>query len=141
MITVFDADVLIPMILPASRSTHLFVRLTRAGHQVALSPPLLDEVADKLRTSERVRKWLKLPDKDIETFLTRLPIVCLMTLGNVIVEGGVKADPKDDKILAAAKESGAAYIVSEDRHLRNLREWEGTKIMNRVEFAAELDRL
>ena len=38
-------------------------------------------------------------------------------------------------------ESHAVYLISEDWHLRNLKEWQGIKIMNREEFAVELDRL
>ena len=63
------------------------------------------------------------------------------TPGLVTVVGAVKDDPKDDKILAAAKEAGASYLISEDRHLRKLKVWEGIQIMNRDEFTSELDRL
>jgi len=38
-------------------------------------------------------------------------------------------------------ESNAAYIVSEDRHLLGLKEYEGIAILNRDEFAAVLDHL
>lgn len=31
--------------------------------------------------------------------------------------------------------------VSEDKHLRSLKEWNGIRIMNRVDFLAMLDRL
>ena len=141
MIVVFDSDVLIPLILPASRSTRLLARLRSAGHKVALAPLILDEVADKLRTSKKLRKWLQLPDKDIEQFLSDLPRLCLLIPGQLTIAGAVPADPKDDKILGAAKESGAAYVISEDRHLRKLDVWEGIKIMKRDEFMAELNRL
>lgn len=58
MIVVFDTDVLIPMILPASRSARLFHRLRAAGHIVAASRPILDEVREKLLTDDEVRNWL-----------------------------------------------------------------------------------
>lgn len=141
MIVVFDTDVLIPMILPASRSARLFSRLRAAGHNVALSPQILVEVREKLLADEGVRDWLELPDEDLEAYLKDLPKLCLLTKGSVVIHGAVKDDPKDDKILAAAKESGATYLVSEDRHLRKLKEWEGIKILNRDECLAELDRL
>jgi len=44
-------------------------------------------------------------------------------------------------IIAAAIEANAEYIVSEDKHLLNLRSCRGIAIMNRDEFTAELDRL
>lgn len=129
MIVVFDTDVLIPMILPASRSAHLYARLLAAGHKVAISPAILEEVREKVLTDAGVRDWLELPDKDLETYLKDLPKLCVLTAGSVVVQGVVKDDPDDDKIIACAKESGASYIVSEDRHLRKLNRWEGNAVI------------
>lgn len=42
MKVVFDTDVRIPMILPASRSVRLFHRLRAAGHTSAFSERILD---------------------------------------------------------------------------------------------------
>lgn len=141
MIVVFDTDVLIPMILPSSRSARLFTRLRAGGHKVAISPQILEEVAEKLLTDDEVRAWLELPERDLRAFIEDLPTLCVLTRGTVTVHGVVKRDPDDDKILAAAKESGSTYIISEDRHLRRLYAWEGIKIMNRDAFRKELDRL
>jgi len=126
----------------ASRSTRLFLRLDAAGWKVAASPQILLELADKLHTKESLRTWLAVPDDQIEVFLneTILEIVSVVP-GYRQAHGAVKADPKDDIIIAAALESKASYIVSEDKHLLDLKEYQGIKIMNRDEFAAELDRL
>jgi putative PIN family toxin of toxin-antitoxin system len=141
MVVVFDSDVLIPLILPASRSTHLLDRLREASHRVAASPAILDEVSSKLRTKESLRKWLGLSDEEIEEFLAVMPLLLVVVPGIVQIEGAVPDDPDDDKIIAAAIEGQASYIISEDRHLLRLREWNGIKIMNRAEFNAKLDRL
>lgn len=90
---------------------------------------------------EDVRAWLDISDREIKLFLKDLPQYCRMTPGRFVVSGVVKADPKDDKILAAAKEAGASYIVTEDGHLLDLGNWKGIKIMTREDFRAELDRL
>lgn len=140
-VVVFDTNVLIPLILPASRSTRLFSRLEAAGWRVALSPQILAEVADKLRTREPLRRWLKGSDQEIEEFLAQLPTTVRLIPGNETAAGAVPADPKDDMIIAAAVESGASYIVSEDHHLRDLKEYQGIKILGLDEFTAELERL
>jgi predicted nucleic acid-binding protein len=44
-------------------------------------------------------------------------------------------------IIAAAVESGASYIVSEDHHLRDQKQYQGITILGIDEFKAELDRL
>lgn len=140
-IVVFDTNVLIPLILPASRSTRLFSRLQTAGWTVALSPQILAEVRDKTRNREPLRRWLKSSEQEIEQFLERLPEAVRVVLGSTVVEGAVPADPKDDMIIAAAVESGATYIVSEDHHLRDLKQYQGIMILGIDAFKAELDQL
>lgn len=48
------------------------------------------------------------------------------------------ADPDDNRVLEAALEGSADFIVTGDRHLLELREHEGTRIVTPVEFLAEL---
>lgn len=46
----------------------------------------------------------------------------------------VSRDVKDDKVLAAAKAAQASYVVSEDRDLLDLGEYEGIKIITAREY-------
>jgi len=46
----------------------------------------------------------------------------------------VKEDPSDNKFLECAIESRADYIVTGDKHLKRLNEFEGIKIINAREF-------
>ena len=141
-IVVFDSNVLIPLILSASLSTRLFYRLDAAGWELAATPQLLAEVADKLRTKQSLRKWLAATDDDIEDFIqVRLANMLTMKRGGRQAHGAVPTDPKDDMVIAAALEAAASYIISEDKHLLDLKEYQGVTIMNRDDFMAELDRL
>lgn len=144
LVVVCDANVLIPLSLPSgkSRSTRLLTRLKDAGHMVAISTEIFDEVAEKLRTKKSLRKWLAISGEDIEKFLEQLPAL----LGGWVKKLGkiprvVKADPDDDIIIATAVKAKASYIVTDDAHLLALGEYQGIKIMNRDEFLAELDQL
>ncbi len=94
-----------------------------------------------MRTKERLRQWLKLTDGDIEEFLAVLPSLLWMVPGNVKAEGIVTSDPADDKIIATAIEAGASFIVSQDKHLRDLGSYGSIAILSIEEFATELDRL
>jgi putative PIN family toxin of toxin-antitoxin system len=141
LVVVFDTSVLITLSIGASRATHLFARLKASGHRVAVSPQILAEVGEKMRSRPSLRKWLRLTDEEIEGFLHSLPKLMDVTAGVETAAGAVPADPKDDMIIAAAVESGATYIVSEDHHLRDLKEYEGIKILGIDDFKAELDRL
>ena len=55
--------------------------------------------------------------------------------------GAVVADPDDDVVVAAALESQAGYIVSEDHHLLKLGLYGEISILNRDAFHEELNRL
>ena len=141
-IVVFDSNVLIPAILPASLSTRLFDRMETANWIVAASPQLLAEVRDKLETKVSLQKWLGLSDDAITEFVdTTLPGKTRWIPGTTELPGAVPADPKDDMVIAAAVEAGASYLVTEDKHLLAIGDYEGIRILNRHDFATELDRL
>jgi len=94
-------------------------------------------------TKQSLRRWLELPDADIDEFIDQdLPAKTLPIAGHRQAHGAVPADPNDDIIIAAAAlEANAAYIVTEDKHLLELKKYRDIKILSREEFAAELDRL
>lgn len=142
MVVVCDTNVLIPLIIKASRSVRLFARLEAAGIPVILSPQIKAEVREKMMTKATLRKWLNGSDAEIEEFVEQdLPALIRMIPGNEKIEGAVPVDPKDDMIIAAAIEGGANYIVTQDHHLLDLREYRAITIMDLEAFGAELDRL
>lgn len=141
-VVVFDTNVLVLLILEASHSTRLFLRLDAADWEIAASPQILMEAADKLRTKESLRKWLDLPEERIELFLSETIMEMVSEVpGHRQAHGAVPADQKDDMVIAAALEANASYIISEDKHLLDLGDYQGIQIMNREQFEAELDRL
>ena len=52
----------------------------------------------------------------------------------------VKDDPDDDKFIETAVEGRADYIVTNDKHLLNVKEIEGVKIVKPDEFLKILER-
>jgi len=52
----------------------------------------------------------------------------------------IKEDPSDNKFLECAIEARADYIISGDKHLKGLIEFEGIKIINTRKFLDVLDR-
>ncbi len=50
----------------------------------------------------------------------------------------IKADPKDNIILECAVAGNADYIVSGDKHLLDLKEFSGIKILKPAEFLRKI---
>lgn len=46
----------------------------------------------------------------------------------------IKEDPVDNKFLECAVEAKAEYIISADKHLRNLRKYQGVRIVSSGSF-------
>jgi len=46
----------------------------------------------------------------------------------------IEEDPSDNHVLACAKEAGAQFIISGDRHLLQLGQYEGIKILTAATF-------
>ena len=50
----------------------------------------------------------------------------------------IEADPSDDKFLACALEGAADCIISEDPHLRDLKDYQGIVIVGLEQFSEKL---
>ena len=141
LVVVFDTNVLIPLILPASRSTTIFFRLVDNGHRVVVSPPIIAEAREKMFTKRTLRRWLEASDERINRFLDDLEKTCEIAVIPKDVPRYVEDDPDDDPVIATALQCDAGYIISEDRHLLRLDGFQGIRIMTREAFLSELDLL
>ena len=102
------------------------------------SPSILAEVEDVINR-ENVVKYHKLNPKQREAIIEQLLALCYVTLESVKPEKVIiERDPKDDKFLHAAVEIHAEYIVTGDKDLLDLKEYEEIKIVSPSDFLAVL---
>ena len=91
--------------------------------QLVSSPKLVEELVETLRSfkismpEEMIQEWKNLI---IETSIMVDPIVAVKA---------VKDDPEDDKFVEAAVYGEADFIVSQDKHLLKLKEYNKIKIL------------
>ncbi len=91
--------------------------------QLVSSPKLIEELVETLRSfkismpEEMIQEWKNLI---IETSVMVDPIVAVKA---------VKDDPEDDKFIEAAVYGEADFIVSQDKHLLKLKEYNKIKIL------------
>jgi len=97
--------------------------------QLLVSPSILDEY-QRIGAELALQFW----EVDLKAFLDLLTvqaeIVLAPTLPPVIHD-----DPSDDKFLEAAVAGNASYIISGDKHLLTLSEFQGIQILKPRDFA------
>ena len=120
---------------PPGRILHAW--LDRAAFELVLSRAILEEVKRALEYPH-VRRYLRLSDEEAEALLNRVEIQADFVEGLSIVEA-VPADPGDDKYVVAALEGRADFVVSGDRHLLALGEYEDVRIIPPARFLEILD--
>jgi putative PIN family toxin of toxin-antitoxin system len=100
---------------------------------LVISPPLLDELQDKLRVKFGVLA------QDAAAIRAKLETICDLIHPTMVLDV-VSDDPDDNRVLECAVAGRADYIVSGDRHLLNLKQHAGIAILTAREFLDGLDQ-
>lgn len=98
----------------------------------------IDELDDVLRRPHLQVKY-KISDDKREALLSVIREGVVLVSGESI-KGVVTDDPKDDVFIACAVEGQAKYIVSGDKHLRRLRRYQSSRIVEPAYFLDVLAR-
>ena len=140
MRAVLDANVVISaLIRPDGPPGQILVRLLRdSAFELVASPAILDELRRSLRY-RKLRKYLRLPAEELDLWVDALGAIAVMVRGEAS-RRLVAADPADDIYLAAAAEGLAEYVVSGDRHLLDIGQHDGIRIVAPRVFLSTLEQ-
>lgn len=128
MRVVLDANVLVSgVIAPGGSPAQILDAWRQERLQPVISPAILEELARVLRYP-RVARYHKWRDAQIVTFLEDLSHLAVLTPGKLNLSI-IDSDPTDNRYLECAVEGDARYIVSGDRPLLDLGEYEGIRIL------------
>lgn len=98
---------------------------------LVISPPILTEV-DNVLHRPNVIKVHKHSLQELTEVIKEIADVSYIVQGKTEIK--TVRDPDDDKIIATAVEGNADYIVSRDKDLLDLQEYQGIKIITPEEF-------
>ena len=133
MEVVLDVNILVSSLIGKGKPRELWLKAVSGEFQLVLSRRIVEEFVQVI---SRPKFQRHLGERDVLDFLealsTRAKIVRTRSRLRIIRE-----DPEDNSILAATYDGRADYIVSGDRHLLGLGEFEGIKILT-VERILEL---
>jgi putative PIN family toxin of toxin-antitoxin system len=128
---VLDNNVYISALFWKGAPYQIFKKVLEGTILNFISPQILEELKEKL-----LEKF-KLPPDKIKEFLEIIvfnsQIVYPKKKLNI-----VKKDPSDNKILECALEAKTSFIISGDRHLLEIREYKGIKIVTPKEFLTKI---
>ena len=100
--------------------------------QIFTSLDCLQEI-NRVLESEEITRMLKRSRRAPSSIMTT--ILSLSSLVDVKVKVEVmEEDPSDNRILACAKEAGAQFVISGDRHLLQLGNYENIRILTASGF-------
>jgi uncharacterized protein len=100
-------------------------------YHLILSAPIIREIVEVLKRPEITRKIRFVAGMDSRRVLDLLSQAELVELSRI---PQVSRDPKDDKFLATAVLGEANYVVSADRDLLDLGEYQGIKLVDVATF-------
>ena len=128
---VFDASVIVGAAFKVDGIPRRALLLARERHTIALSTPVLDEIAEVLGRGKFA---------GILTADRRAEILELLTAAAAWFEPEVRVldcrDAKDNKYLELAAAAGAGVLVSSDDDLLVLHPWRGIRILRPRDFLA-----
>ena len=127
---VLDTNVLISAIVFGGRPREVLEKVIAGRFTMAISAEMLAEFQWVLEG----RKF-RYPAAIVQNIVTELLSVSELVRPTMQVEQ-IKADPADNRILECALEIRAAYIVSGDKHLLELGQFEGIPILDAAAFLA-----
>ena len=130
---VLDTNVIISgTIMDHGATFQILKSWERGDFFTIISEPILREV-EKVLHYPRIKEKRHLTELDIEAVLNVLKTYSINTPAKMKIDA-IPEDPQDDKFITAAIEGEADYIVSGDRHLRDLKDYQGIPIVSPSEF-------
>ena len=127
---VLDTNVLISAIVFGGRPREVLEKVISGAFVMAISTEMLDEFQGVLEG----RKF-RYPGAIVRTIVNELLAVSELVRPAMKVQV-IKADPADNRILECALESRVVCIVTGDRHLLELGQFEGIPILDVATFLA-----
>ena len=137
MRVILDTNVLVSALLKKSSTPHKIYQLFKEQKfTLIISPVILYEIEEVI-SRDYIVKRTQMTRSEREEFMRELIELSYIVPGVTQVKV-IKEDPDDDKFIAAALDGMANYIVSGDRHLLDLKEYQGIKIVTPGQFIEEL---
>jgi len=134
---VVDANVLVSAFISPFSYPREITGCWRRGEFILVTSREIVEEINRVLHLPRIKVKYRLAESDIQVF-----VLTLIHKGNCVsgelALRGVAPDPGDDKIISCAIEGEAQFIVTGDKALQQLKEYQGIKVINARQFISVL---
>ena len=137
---VFDTVIFVRALLnPHSYSGRLVFEYLK-DYRMFLSPSLVEEILEVLGRQEIINRF-HLRQTNYPVAIARLlKAISKAEIVEIYEIPAISRDSKDDKFIVTAKEANADYLISADKDLLDLEEYQGIKIINAEAFLKILEQ-
>ena len=125
---VLDSNIIVSAFLFGGVPRRVMDLILEGKVECFVSVAILDEVRDVLQRP----KFGLLPEHAL-AFAEAFHDICQMVSPAMKIHA-IKDDPDDNMVLECASAAAAGFIVSGDKHLLALGEWEGIQVVNATDF-------
>jgi len=133
MKVVLDTNVWLSGIFWEREANEIITLAEDKKFQILISEDILSEIANVLGRESKFKKFMQDLKRSLEDLMrTILSIAHLIETKSKLEL--IKQDPKDNMILELALDGKADYIVSYDKHILNMLEFRGIKILTPQDF-------
>jgi hypothetical protein len=130
---VIDSNIFVSAVISSGGNPTKVFDLVRTGKiKMVTSFAILKEVREVL-LYPHIKKLHKFSQREVDKEVGRIMKFAKFT-PEILRLKVVKDDPKDDKFIECAVEAKADFIVSGDHHLKDLKSYQGIKIVPPAEF-------
>ena len=130
---VVDTNVLISGLVADQGPPRQVIDAWLQGRYVLVTSLYLVEELTHVLSFPRIASRLRLESAELEAILAALLSMAEIVPGRLHLPG-VTRDPKDDPLIACAKEGEAGYIVSGDQDLLALGNYQGIQVVSPRQF-------
>jgi len=120
---VFDVNVLVSSLIGRGKPRQLWLKAVTGEFELILSRRIVEEFVEVI-SRPKFKRYVG--ERDVLDFLE-----ALSTTANIVRTRSsfrvIREDPDDNTILATAYDARADYAVSGDKHLLELKDFEGTR--------------
>ncbi|MBM3155309.1 MAG: putative toxin-antitoxin system toxin component, PIN family [Chloroflexi bacterium] len=136
---VVDTNVLVSSFISPLGSPREIERRWRNREFMLITSPAIIKEVNRVLHLPRIQQKYHLTESDIQAFVLALAHQAYCVAGRLALND-VAPDPCDDKIISCAVEGKADFIVTSDRRLRELGEYQGIRIVSAESFIGILEQ-